>query len=209
MPFNPAAKHTMLNALSEITHLGAHTVTDPGTGTNANSGEATGGSYARQAVSFAASASEQKANSGQVTIPVAAGSYAFVTLWTASSGNSGVYRGYLPINGAAKGFGSVDGAGVTADAIQSAGHGLADNDRVMVFAVFGESLPAGLSEGTILHVVSSATDTFEVSATQGGASVNITGQGELYFQKVIPETFASPGEIVLDVGALILDLTGI
>lgn len=58
MPFNIAAKNVMLDALDEsatqITHIGAHTVTDPGTGADANSGEATGGSYARQAVTWAA-----------------------------------------------------------------------------------------------------------------------------------------------------------
>lgn len=213
MPFNDAAKNVMLDGLdesaSQITYIGCHTVTDPGTGANALSGEATGGSYARQPVTWAAGASAAKANSGALTIPVPAGSYAFLTFFNHVSANSTNYRGYAPINGTAKGFGTVDSAGASADAIQSAAHGLADNDRVMVFNVFAESLPTGLTEGTIYYVVTSTTDSFEVSATLGGSSVNITGIGELFFQKVIPETFASDGAITVDIGALVLDLTGI
>lgn len=215
MPFNDAAKNAMLDALdesaSQITHVGVHTLTDPGTGATANSGEATGGSpaYARQSVAWGAAASGQKSNTGAITLDVPAGTYGFLTYWNASTGNSGTqYRGYAPINGSVKGFGTVDSAGVTADAIQSAAHGLVDNDRVMVFNVFAESLPTGLTEGTVYHVVSAATDTFEVSTTQGGASVNITGQGELFFQKVVPETFGAQGQITIAAGALVLDATG-
>lgn len=216
MPFNTPAKNLALDGLDEsvsgaITHIGVGNITDPGTGTNYAGTEATGGSpaYARQAVTFGAAASEQKANSGALTIDVPAGTYAFLLYFNASTGNTNNYLGYAPINGTVKGFGTVDTAGVTADAIQSAAHGLVDNDRVMVYNVFAESLPAGLTEGTVYHVVSAATDTFEVSATSGGASVNITGVGELFFQKIIPETFGAQGQITVAIGALVLDATGI
>lgn len=213
MPFNDASKNVMLDALDEgatqITHVGVHTLTDPGTGTNAAAGEAAGGSYARVAVTLGAAASGLKSNSGALTIEVPAGTYGFLTLFNHISANSGNYRGYVPINGTVRGFGTVDSAGVTADAIQSAAHGLVDTDRVMVLNVNGESLPAGLTEGTIYFVVTAATDTFEVSLTSGGASVNITGQGELYFQKVTPEVFAAPGQITVAIGALVLDLAGV
>jgi hypothetical protein len=215
VPFNDAAKNAMLDALDEsatqITHVGVHTLTDPGTGSTANAGEATGGSpaYARQAVTWSAASSGQKSNSNALTFDVPPGTYAFLTFWNSAGPGTTGYLGWAPINGTVKGFGTVDSAGVSSDAIQSAGHGLVDNDRVMVFNVFGESLPTGLSEGTIYHVVSATTDTFELSATQGGASENITGQGELYFQKVVPETFGSQGQITVAAGALVLDATGI
>lgn len=214
MPLNATSKNAMLDALDEsatqITHVGAFTLTDPGTGTNANSGEVAGGSYARQSVTWAAASSEQKANSNAITIPIpAATTVGFLVGYNASTGNTNNYRGYWPLNGAARGFGTVDSAGVTADAIQSAAHGLSNDDRVMVMNVLGASLPTGLTEGTIYYVVSVATDTFELSATSGGASVNITAQGSLYWQKVIPETFASAGEITIAIGQLVLDLTGV
>jgi hypothetical protein len=209
MPFNDASKNAMLDALDEsatqITHVGVHTLADPGTGATATGTEATGGSpaYARQAVTWGAAASGLKANTNAIAIDVPSGTYGFLTYWNASTGNSGTqYRGYAPINGTVKGFGSVDAAGVTADAIQSAAHGLVDTDRVMVFNTFGEPLPTGLTEGVIYYVVSAATDTFEVSLTSGGASVNLTGQGELFFQKVIPETFGAQGQITVAAGAL-------
>lgn len=210
MPFNDAAKNAMLDALdegvSQITHIGAHTLTDPGTGTNANSGEVAGGSYARQAVTFGAAASAAKANTGALSIPIPAGTtVGFLTGFNHVSANSGNYRGYFPLNGTKRGFGTVDSAGVTSDAIQSAGHGLIDTNRVMVMNTLAESLPTGLTEGTIYFVVSAATDTFELSLTSGGASVNITAQGELYWQDLVPETFASAGNLTVDVGALILD----
>lgn len=216
MPFNDTAKNAMLDALdeavSQITHVGVHTLTDPGTGTNANSGEVAGGSpaYARKAVTLAAASGGTKANSASLTFDIPASTTCgFLTFWNASTGNTSNYRGYAPINGTLRGFGTVDSAGVTADAIQSAAHGLVDTDRVMVMNVLGESLPAGLTEGTIYFVVTSATNTFELSLTSGGASVDITGQGELYWQKVIPEVFASQGTLTVDVSALSLDLNGV
>lgn len=213
MPFNPAALNVMLDALdesaSQITHIGCHTLVDPGTGTNAAAGEATGGTpaYARQAVTWGAAAAGLKANTGALTFDVPAGTYGFFTYYNDLTLNTGNYRGYAPFGGAVKGFGAVDAAGITSDAITSGAHGLVDTDRVMVFNVFGESLPTGLTEGTIYFVVSATTDTFEVSLTSGGASVNITAVGELFFQKVVPETFGAQGQITVAIGALILDAT--
>lgn len=216
MPFNDLGRNKALDGLDEsvsgaITHIGVGNITDPGTGTNYAGTEATGGSpaYARQAVTWAAASGGTKSNSGGLTFDVPSGTYAFLLFFNASTGNTNNYLGYAPINGTVKGFGTVDSAGVTADAIQSAAHGLVDNDRVQLFGVFAESLPAGLTEGTVYHVVSSATDTFEVSLTSGGASVNITGQGELFFQKVIPEVFGAQGQITVAASALVLDATGI
>lgn len=217
MPLNDASKNVMLDALdegaSQITHVGVHTLTDPGTSTNCAAGEVTGGSpaYARKAVTLGAAASGQKANSGALTFDIPAGTtVGFLTFFNHLTANSGNYRGYAPINGTAKGFFSVDTT-LANDQLFSVAHGMSDGDRVMLFNVFSETLPTGLAEGTIYYVVSSATNTFKVSATLGGAAVDITalGGGEGYWQKIIPETFASQGQLTVDVGALVLDLTGI
>jgi hypothetical protein len=219
MPFNTPAKNTMLDALDEsltqITHIGAATsATDPGTGTNFAGTEATGGSpaYARQAVTWGGAAGEQKTNSNAFLIDVPAGTYAFFPMFNAITGNTSNYKGYIPFGGAAaiKGVGSIDTT-LTNDQILSPGHGLADGDRVVLYNVFGGTLATGLTEGTLYYVVSSTTNTFKVSLTAGGAAVDITalGNGAVYFQKTVPETFNAQGQISVAVGALVLDLTAL
>jgi hypothetical protein len=216
MPFNDTGKNTMLDALDEavtagIKYVGIHTLADPGTATTANAGEATGGTpaYARQAVTWGASSAGQKSNTGGLTFDVPAGTYGYFTYWNASTGNlAGNYQGYAPFGGSVKGFFSTD-TNLANDQLFSVAHGLADGDRVMLFNVFAETLPTGLAEGTIYFVVGSATNTFKVSTTSGGAAVDITalGGGEGFWQKVVPEVFGAQGQITVAVGALVLDAT--
>ncbi len=218
MPLNDLGRNKALDGLDEsvsnaLTHIGVGNSTDPGTGANYGGTEATGGSpaYARQAVTWGAAASAAKANSAALTIDVAAGTYAFLLFFNASTGNTNNFLGYAPINGTVKGFGEVDATGVTNDTITSSGHGLTTDDRVQLFNVFAETIPAGLTEGTVYFVLASGltTDVFKVATTSGGSAINITGQGELFFQKVIPEVFASQGQITVAIGALVLDMTTI
>jgi hypothetical protein len=220
MPFNPAAKNSMLDALDEsgvtstifVTHIGIHTLTDPGLGTNANAGEATGGSpaYARQAVTWGAAASSAKANSAALTFDVPAGTYGFFTMWNVgTTANTNNYRGYIPFGGASvvRGFYSTDTV-LTNDQLFSVAHGLADGDRVQLRPVYSEAISTGLTAGQIYFVVASAANTFKVSLTSGGAAVDITalGGGEGYFEKVVPEIFGAQGQITVAIGALSLDL---
>lgn len=209
MPLNTVAKNAAVTGASGvITHGAIFSASDPGTGTNANAVEATGGSpaYARVAITWGTAASELISNTNAMTFDVPAGTYAFVGYFNASTGNTNNYRGYAPINGAAsRGFGTA----ATTDTITSNGHGLANTDRVQVFNVFAESLPSGLTEGTLYFVINTATDTFQLSATSGGAAVDITTVGDLFWAEVIPETFASQGQITIAAGALQLDATGI
>lgn len=221
MPFNLTALNGALDALDEagttpITYIGIHDLTDPGTGTNFTGTEATGGSpaYARKSVTWGAAASGQKSNSGSLTFDVPAGTYGFFLLMNASTGNTSNYLGYIPFGGssALKGFFSTDQT-LTNDALLSAGHGLSDGDRVMLFNVFSETLPTGtgLTEGAILYVVSSTTNSFKVSTSSGGAAIDITalGGGEGFWQRVVPETFGAQGQITVAAGALVLDATAI
>lgn len=56
-----------------------------------------------------------------------------------------------------------------------ASHGLSNNQPV-VFTTSG-TLPAEIVSGTIYYVLNKGTNDFEVSATVGGAAVDITGDG--------------------------------
>lgn len=226
MPFNAVAQNEALKSgtgggiAGIITHVGINTLTTspptdttPGTGTNAAATEATGGSpaYARIAVTWGTPASGSVANTGALTFDVPAGTYGFFTYWNASSGNTSNFRGYSVFGGASpkKGFGTVDSADVTANTVTSNGHGLVNTDRVILFNVVGETIPAGITEGGAYFVVGAATDTFQISLTSGGAAVDLTGQGEVYFEKVVPEVFAGQGQITAAISALTLDASAI
>lgn len=214
MPLNITAHNVALDGLDEsiaagIKFVGVSTAADPGTGTTFTGTEAAGGSpaYARVAVVFAAAATETKANSGALAIDVPAGTYGFLLFFNAGTGNAvGNYLGYAPINGTVKGVGTAD---ATTDLITSYAHGLTTDNRVQVFDTFGQGIPTGLTEGQLYFVLASGltTDAFKVSATSGGAAIDITASGEIYFQKIIPEVFASQGQITVAAGALVLDAT--
>lgn len=210
MPLNDNGKNSCLTGGlgNAITHLSVHTGIPDASG----SLEATGGSpaYARQAVTWAAAASGARASSGAVTFDVPAGTYHVIGFWSALS--AGTHYGWAPINGfSSYGFGTVDANGVTNDLITSNGHGLVAGDAVIFDGVFAEALPTGLNATALWYVISTGltTDAFKVSTTAGGAAVNITGQGELFWQKIVPETFASQGQISVASGQVVLDATGI
>lgn len=207
MALNTNGKNALVAGLADlVTHIGMHGATPPDA---AGSGELAG--VARAAVAWSAPASGAGDNTAQLTHAIGAGqTAAFYGLWGADSG--GTYYGSIPRTGAGealRGFGTVGSAGVTADAVQAAAHGLSDGHRVVVEAAAGAGLPAGLAEATLYHVVASDVDTFGVSLTSGGASVDITGQGALFWQRVVPEVFASAGDLVTAVGALDLDANAI
>lgn len=190
-----------------ILYVSAHTGIPDNTGSN----EATGGSpaYARQSVTWASASAGTRANSGALTpIDVAAGTYFALGLWSAVT--SGTFYGWIPLNGTAKGYATVDTSGVTSDLLVSPAHGLAANDRVIFSPVFGGSLPSGLNATSAYYVISTGltTDAFKISTTSGGSAVDVTGAGMLFWQKIIPETFAAQGQISVASGALVLDLTG-
>jgi len=57
--------------------------------------------------------------------------------------------------------------------VTAAGHGLANGKRVQ-FATSG-ALPTGIFANTTYFVINAATDTFNLSATQGGAAIGTSG----------------------------------
>lgn len=209
MPLNDNGRNACLTGGlgNAATHISVHS----GIPSDAGSLELTGGTYARVAVAWAAAASGKRDNSGALTHEIPASSTAAAYgLWSALT--AGTFYGWLPRNGsladAKMGFFSTDPT-LTNDAVLSAAHGLANTNRVALFNVFAESLPAGLAEGTLYYVVSAATDSFKVSLTEGGAAVDITGLGEGFFMRLTPEVFASAGQLTTAIGALVLDATGI
>jgi hypothetical protein len=182
-----------------VTHISLHSG-DPGT---SGANELTGGSpaYARKAVTWTAAAAGVRDNNAALTFDVpAATTVFFIGLWSALT--AGTFYGWFPVGGVAPMAGTVT---ATTNKIESKAHGLANADRVVVYDIQGGGVPTGLVEGTVYFVVATATDNFEVSLTQGGAAVDITADGELVFQKLVPETFSNQGTYEIATGALDLD----
>lgn len=202
MPFNTGGRNAMLSGgLGDaITHVSVHDAIPDDNGSD----EVVGGSYARLPVTWTAAAAGVRDNSADLTHEMPAGSSAVAYgFWSALS--AGTYYGHALVGSLLSGFGSVDSAGVTGNLIQSAAHGLTNGNRVAVYSVQAESLPTGLVERTLYWVVGATTDTFQVSLTQGGAAVDITAQGELWWQNGVPETFGSAGQLVAATGDLDLN----
>ena len=120
---------------------------------------------------------------------------------------AGTYYCSFPHNGTASksGVGTVVAADVIANTITSSAHTLVNTDRIFVFNVFGQTLPAGLAEGVLYFVVGVAADMFSVSLTSGGAAVDITAAGEVAFMHCVPEPYASQATLTVSVGALDID----
>jgi hypothetical protein len=64
---------------------------------------------------------------------------------------------------------------ITTNIITITGHSFSDNDLVSFSTT--DTLPGGLVAGVYYHIITATTDTFQVSATQGGSAVNITSVG--------------------------------
>lgn len=135
----------------------------------------------RVAVSFANAASGAVvSNDDTVWTSVAATeSYSHISLWDASTAGNCLWYG--PLGAGTKAVCTA----TSADTFTSYAHGYSDNDRIEVFAREGAGLPTGISEGTLYYVVSSATDTFQLSTSQGGGAVNLTSNGEAICQRVV------------------------
>lgn len=200
MSFTTAGRNALLTSgKSGVTHVGA--VTDVA-GT-----EVTGGSYARQAVTWGAAASGATTNTGALTIPIPAGSTpALLGYYDAST--AGNLLGVFPYGSSGQ---VLDGVATvtTGDTFTSNAHGLAADDRVFVAAVAGESLPTGLSATTLYYVRATGltADTFTIATTSGGAAVDVTAAGECAWFKTVPNTFASAGNLTVAIGAASIDLT--
>lgn len=200
MPFNTNGRNAMVGGLAaNISHVSVHDAIPDAAGSD----EISGGSYARQPVTWTAPAAGEADTDADLIHDIPAGSTAVAYgHWDALT--AGNHYGHTLIGSTLSGFGAVDQSGVASDLILSAGHGLADGDRVALYNVLAEGLPGGLVERTLYWVVQAITNGFKVSLTQGGPAVDITSEGELWWQDCVPETFGADGELFTATGALAL-----
>jgi hypothetical protein len=167
--------------------------------------EISGGSYARQAISWAAAGSGVRATSAQLSIPIPAGS-TVVALGVFNALTVGVQQAFGQVGSTLRGAATV----TTGDTFTSVGHGLATDDRVFFSTVAGDALPAGLSATTLYFVRATGltADAFTVATTSGGAAVDVTAAGEAAWYKTVPQVFTLAGNLIVAAGNLVVDLVG-
>lgn len=136
-----------------VTHLSLHS----GIPDENGSLELSGGSYARQPVTWVAAAGGTLAQNADVTFTVPPGTVAAVGMWSALTG--GTFLGWVPSNG-----GLLHGMAVTvADAsIYSPNHSLLGGEYVTVYNATGGSLPAGFDDGVLYPVTVIDADHFNI-----------------------------------------------
>lgn len=84
--------------------------------------------------------------------------------------NGPTFLGYSPNAGSPKEFIADPGTSV----ITSLGHGYVDTSKV---TIYGDTMPSGLTEGTVYFVVNSTANTFQVALTSGGMPLTFTTSG--------------------------------
>lgn len=208
MRFADLAVQRMLNILDEsggagvgATHGSLHTAYSS-TGVN----EVTGGSpaYARKAATWGAAAARAKATTASMVFDIPAStSVAWIGFWDAVT--AGNFLGMTPNGGGIPESATVNSAGVTSNTFDAPSHGFVNTNTVVVWTVPGVGLPTGVSEGTVYFVVGSATDTFQLSLTSGGAAIDITAVGSCYVQRLVVETFGAQGTHTVSTATMSLD----
>lgn len=169
-------------------------------------------SYARQAITFGAAANttpavgRQRANSADVSFPTNTGTSEDQIAWTLHDAvTAGNLLGVFPLGAVTPKLAVGD---PTAEDIYSAAHGLTTDDRVFVMGLPGGPIPAGLTENTLYYVLTAGltTDNLRLSATSGGAAINITARGACL---LCPRSVATVGNGVTPVfstGSLIVQI---
>lgn len=169
-------------------YVSLHTA-DPGEAGDQTTNEAAYTSYARVAVARTSGGWTVTGNSvspvAAISFPAATGgneSEMFFGVGTASSGAG--YLLYKGVIGSALGpFTAIDAG----DVITIPGlSGVSVDDRIAFFPVYGSSLPTGISESTVYWVKTVSTNDITISATQGGAAVNLTAAGDGVAYRVSP-----------------------
>lgn len=151
-------------------YLAAYTVAP----TDADSGtEVTGGSYARQAITFNAAASGLVDNSGVITFPTATANWGEVVAYGI---RDALTVGNLLYWGWASTLTYVFTAG-TDDVLTIPGYAPTNGDRVVVQAIGDSALPTGISADTVYYIVQASGATCKLSLTQGGSAIDLTAVG--------------------------------
>ena len=174
-------------------YIQLHTA-DPGAGGSQTTNEVAYPGYARVAAargsfSIAGNVASPGANVDFPECPIAGVTYMYWSIGVAASGAGKIlYRGVIGSN--LGGF-----TALATDVITIPGlTGLAVNDNIAFFPDPGDTLPPGITEGTVYFVKTVSGNDITISATAGGATIDVTGAGEGRAMRVTPRV-TSIGDI--------------
>jgi len=162
----------------------------PGEAGDQTTSEATYTSYARVAivrsvVGFTVAA-DQVVNAALVSFPACTGGSNTILFWSlgfASAGASEILAYGALATLTPEAFTAV----AATDLVTSPNMTFVVDDRVTFFAREGGSLPTGITEGTVYFIKTApGSNTYTISTTSGGATLDITADGAGLIQKVIP-----------------------
>jgi len=163
-------------------YLGLHTA-DPGVGGTQATNEITYTGYTRVAVPRSGAGFSQAGGVvslvGNADFPQAtAGSFPILAaFWSLGSGSTGAteleYSGPLSPSGAL----FLPFTALASDTLTMPGHTFAVSDMATFTAPPGTSLPAGMVDGTVYFIKTVTGNDFTLSATLGGATLDITAAG--------------------------------
>lgn len=169
-------------------YLSLHTA-DPGEAGDQTTNEVAYTGYARVAVARSGAGFTVTGNSVSPAANVDFGqcaaspaTYAYWAIGTAALGAGKIlYKGVIGAN-----LGSF--TALATDTITIPGlAGVAVNDNIAFFAAPGDTLPTGVTEGTVYFVKTVSGNDITISTTLGGATVDITAVGKGRAMKVTPK----------------------
>lgn len=169
-------------------YLSLHTA-DPGEGGDQTTNEVAYTGYARVAVARSGAGFTVTGNSVSPAANVdfgactaAPATYAYWAIGTAASGAGKIlYKGVIGAN--LGGFTALATDTITIPGLT----GVAVNDNIAFFSAPGDTLPTGITEGTVYFVKTVSGNDITISTTAGGATVDITAAGKGRAMKVTPK----------------------
>lgn len=159
-------------------YWGLHSA-EPGAAGDQTTSELAYTSYARAAAVRTSGAftctSGTVSNAAAVNWPACTGGSGTATHWSLGVAASGASE--IIVTGP---FGTNQGpfTATTADTFTIPGHSFAVDDRIILYAVIGSTLPTGVTEGTIYWVKTVSGNDITISTTQGGATLDVTVAGD-------------------------------
>lgn len=106
-----------------------------------------------------------------------------------------------PLAGAPKAF-----TATTADTLTVPGHTLIVGDRAVAYEAPGAVLPTGLTRGVVVYVKTVSGNDITLSATSGGATLDITAAGAGVVQRLTPLSIGEGVKPTIAIGAMTVKL---